>query len=64
MTSRTLRRRLHHGDVDGKKHEHLEAAGMDALNEPLLGNNGYDDARSEETRSRYALYGIPTVVFD
>ncbi|KAI3811820.1 hypothetical protein L1987_21552 [Smallanthus sonchifolius] len=34
-----MRRRLHHGDVDGKKHEHLVGADLDDLNEPLLGNN-------------------------
>jgi hypothetical protein len=47
MTSRTVRRRLRHGDVDGKKHEHLMSSDLDGLNEPLLGNsnnnNGYDD---------------------
>lgn len=47
MTSRTLRRRLHHGDVDGKGHEHLDISGLDALHEPLLGNNEYDDRHSE-----------------
>lgn len=36
MTSRTMRRRLHHGDVDGKKHEHLVSADSDDLDEPLL----------------------------
>ncbi|XP_010653153.1 uncharacterized protein LOC100250039 isoform X3 [Vitis vinifera] len=47
MTSKTLRRRLHHGDVDGKRHEHLETSGLDGLNEPLLGNYEYDDKDSE-----------------
>nr|AFK33483.1 unknown [Lotus japonicus] len=41
MSSRTLRRRLHHGDVDGKRQEHLEASGLDALSEPLLGGDDY-----------------------
>lgn len=36
MSSKTLRRRLHHGDVDGKGNEHLEVSGLDGLNEPLL----------------------------
>ncbi|KAL3533315.1 hypothetical protein ACH5RR_006836 [Cinchona calisaya] len=51
MTSRTLRRRLHHGDVDGKRHEHFETSGMDSLNEPLLGSNEYnlDDKTTEES---------------
>ncbi|KAK9901778.1 hypothetical protein M0R45_001977 [Rubus argutus] len=47
MASKTLRRRLHHGDVDGKTHEHLEASSSDGLNEPLLGNYG-SDRHSEE----------------
>nr|XP_043609533.1 ELMO domain-containing protein A [Erigeron canadensis] len=46
MTSRTMRRRLHHGDVDGKKREHLVAADLDDLNEPLLGNN--DEYRAKQ----------------
>ncbi|XP_077226327.1 ELMO/CED-12 family protein [Tasmannia lanceolata] len=46
MTSRTLRRRLHHGDVDGRN-EHLDISGSDGLSEPLLGNYGYDDSHSE-----------------
>ncbi|XP_009365297.1 ELMO domain-containing protein A-like [Pyrus x bretschneideri] len=47
MTSRTLRKRLHHGDVDGKKIEHLETSEADDLNAPLLGN--YSDRHAEET---------------
>ncbi|XP_062111868.1 uncharacterized protein LOC133823228 [Humulus lupulus] len=47
MTSRALRRRLHHSDVDGKRHEHLETSGLDGLDEPLLGNHRYDERRSE-----------------
>lgn len=47
MTSKTLRRRLHHGDVDGKTHEHLEASSSDGLNEPLLGNYECSDRHSE-----------------
>lgn len=43
MTSRTIRRRLHHRDVDGKRHEHFESSEADSLNEPLLGRNDYDD---------------------
>lgn len=38
MTSKTLRRRLHHGDVDGKRDEQVETSGLDGLDEPLLGN--------------------------
>ncbi|XP_024188032.1 uncharacterized protein LOC112192508 isoform X2 [Rosa chinensis] len=50
MTSKTLRRRLHHGDVDGKAHEHLEAsASEDGLNEPLLGNYESPERHSEES---------------
>ncbi|PKI58921.1 hypothetical protein CRG98_020667, partial [Punica granatum] len=47
MASRTLRRRLHHGDVDGKSHEHMEASGLDSLDEPLLGSYNHDDRPSE-----------------
>ncbi|KAK4759030.1 hypothetical protein SAY87_020331 [Trapa incisa] len=47
MASRTLRRRLHHGDVDGNRHEHLEALMLDSLNEPLLGNSDYEERGSE-----------------
>lgn len=55
MTSRTLRRRLHHGDVDGKKQEHMEASsGLDGLDEPLLGNYEHDD-RHSEVRHRYSF---------
>ncbi|KAL3327040.1 hypothetical protein AABB24_037632 [Solanum stoloniferum] len=44
MTS-TLRRRLHHGDVGGKKNEHFDSLGSDdGLNEPLLGYQKYDDS--------------------
>lgn len=47
MASKTLRRRLHHGDVDGNRHEHLEASRLDSLNEPLLGNYDSEDRGSE-----------------
>ncbi|KAJ7972002.1 ELMO domain-containing protein A [Quillaja saponaria] len=45
MTTRALRRRLHHRDVDGKKHEHLETSGLDSLSEPLLGDHDYSDGQ-------------------
>ncbi|KAF5749136.1 ELMO/CED-12 family protein isoform 1 [Tripterygium wilfordii] len=46
--SGTLRRRLHHGDVDGRRNEHLDESGFDSLNEPLLArDDGYDDMSSE-----------------
>ncbi|KAE9586372.1 hypothetical protein Lal_00000905 [Lupinus albus] len=41
MSSRTLRRRIHHGDVDGKRWEHLETSGLDTLSEPLLADDDY-----------------------
>ncbi|KAG6621157.1 hypothetical protein I3842_Q031800 [Carya illinoinensis] len=50
MTSRTLRRRLLHGDVDGKRQEHLETSGLDGLDEPLLGNSEHDDGHSEGSK--------------
>ncbi|WMV52564.1 hypothetical protein MTR67_045949 [Solanum verrucosum] len=49
MTS-TLRRRLHHGDVGGKKNEHFDSLGSDdGLNEPLLGYQKYDDSDQVST---------------
>ncbi|URE26158.1 ELMO/CED-12 family, partial [Musa troglodytarum] len=36
--ARTIRR-LHHGDIDGRRNEYSDSSGFDALNEPLLGNN-------------------------
>ncbi|GKV07646.1 hypothetical protein SLEP1_g19393 [Rubroshorea leprosula] len=43
MSSGELRRRLHHGDVDGRKHEHYEASKFGGSDEPLLGRGEYDD---------------------
>ncbi|KAJ9185701.1 hypothetical protein P3X46_005298 [Hevea brasiliensis] len=43
MSARTLRRRLHHGDVDGKREEHFDTSGYDGLSEPLLGTHEHDD---------------------
>ncbi|KAL3629802.1 hypothetical protein CASFOL_027024 [Castilleja foliolosa] len=42
MSSRTLRRRLHHRDVDGGKNDRYENSRFDSLNEPLLGNSDHD----------------------
>jgi hypothetical protein len=40
MTTRTMRRRLHHGDVDGKRNDELfDSSEVDGLSEPLLGNH-------------------------
>lgn len=50
MTSRTLRRRLHHGDVDGKRNEKYDASGFEGLSEPLLGGHEYSDRSSEVLR--------------
>ncbi|XP_019432459.1 PREDICTED: LOW QUALITY PROTEIN: uncharacterized protein LOC109339464 [Lupinus angustifolius] len=43
MSSRTLRRRLHHGDIDGKSRERLETSGLDSLSEPLLADDDYSE---------------------
>ncbi|XP_073272642.1 uncharacterized protein [Primulina huaijiensis] len=55
MTSQTLRRRLHHGDIDGGSYDRFEASGIDSLNEPLLGSrdqdlnrHGFGDALDDE----------------
>ncbi|XP_043698002.1 ELMO domain-containing protein C-like [Telopea speciosissima] len=47
MRSGSLRRRLHHGDVDGRGNEHLETSGLESLSEPLLGNSDYDSRPTE-----------------
>jgi len=46
MSVSNLRRRLHHGDVDGRKNEHVDISSADALNEPLLGSS-HDNGGSE-----------------
>ncbi|KAH9771046.1 ELMO domain-containing protein [Citrus sinensis] len=52
MTSRTLRRRLHHEDVGGRGNERLESSGYDGLSEPLLANyQDGDQSRSEGHRA-------------
>lgn len=38
MAFATLRRRLHHGDVDGRKYERYDATDSETLSEPLLGS--------------------------
>lgn len=48
MSSRTLRRRLHHGDIDGKVHEHFDTSGdSDAGDEPLLEDSDMSDNKSK-----------------
>lgn len=43
MASRTLRRRLHHGDVDGKRRDLIDNSDQyDSLSEPLLAHNEED----------------------
>ncbi|KAI3700876.1 hypothetical protein L2E82_45517 [Cichorium intybus] len=58
MASRTLRGRLHHGDVGGKKHEHLTGADFDDLNEPLLGNN------DNNKTNRLEVQNIENILYD
>lgn len=48
MSSQTLRRRLHHRDVGGGRYDRYETSGADSLNEPLLGDNDYDDNKHSE----------------
>uniref|UniRef100_A0A0E0KD43 ELMO domain-containing protein n=1 Tax=Oryza punctata TaxID=4537 RepID=A0A0E0KD43_ORYPU len=47
MSMTSLRRRLHHGDVDGRKNEHVDISSVDSLNEPLLGKSSSDTGGSE-----------------
>ncbi|GAB2254827.1 hypothetical protein Droror1_Dr00008605 [Drosera rotundifolia] len=53
----SLRRRLHHGDVDGKRREHYGTEGFGDLNEPLLGD---DDRRELDQKfdEKYVIGGI------
>ncbi|WCJ27664.1 ELMO/CED-12 family protein [Euphorbia peplus] len=41
--SKTLRRRLHHGDVDSKEQDYFDAPEYDGLDEPLLQNHAHYD---------------------
>ncbi|KAL0316678.1 UNVERIFIED_CONTAM: ELMO domain-containing protein A [Sesamum radiatum] len=52
MSSGTLRRRLHHGDVDGGRYDRYETSRFDSLNEPLLGYGDYDYNRHAEDALR------------
>ncbi|XP_010525005.1 PREDICTED: ELMO domain-containing protein B-like [Tarenaya hassleriana] len=50
MASATLRRRLHHGDVDGRRYEKYDTTDTEDLNEPLLGssNSSHRDEYNED----------------
>ncbi|KAF3341649.1 hypothetical protein FCM35_KLT00287 [Carex littledalei] len=53
MSSSTLRRRLYHGDVDGRRNEQMDTSSADGLDEPLLGSFGdgskeYDSRKEED----------------
>ncbi|EOA31037.1 hypothetical protein CARUB_v10014187mg [Capsella rubella] len=52
MASATLRRRLHHGDVDGRKYERYDATDSETLSEPLLGSSSTDNSRDEYNEER------------
>lgn len=45
MSSGTIRRRVHHEDVGGRKYERMDTAGSEGLDEPLLGQEIYADSR-------------------
>ncbi|GKV47239.1 hypothetical protein SLEP1_g54157 [Rubroshorea leprosula] len=47
MKSGALRRRVHHGDVDGRKYEHYDTSELGGLDEPLLGRDEQDDKHTE-----------------
>ncbi|KAL1563593.1 ELMO domain-containing protein C-like [Salvia divinorum] len=51
MTSRTLRRRLYHGDIDGGRHDRCETSSLDSLSEPLLADGHYDYNKHNEGTS-------------
>lgn len=48
MRQGALRRRLHHGDVDGRKFEHYNTLVLGGLDEPLLVRSENDDRHSED----------------
>lgn len=50
MGTRAIRRRLHHGDVDGRRNERIESYGLDDLDEPLLGNYRNNESYSERSQ--------------
>ncbi|KAJ3682981.1 hypothetical protein LUZ60_013208 [Juncus effusus] len=54
MTTSNLRRRLHHGDVGGRRNEHMNFSTGDDINEPLLGR---DDSDDDDNRSKNSDYG-------
>lgn len=58
MSSRTLRRRLHHGDVDGGRYDRYETSRLDSLNEPLLGDRDYDYNIHSESEVLNLLYAV------
>ncbi|XP_048500572.1 uncharacterized protein LOC104893753 isoform X2 [Beta vulgaris subsp. vulgaris] len=51
-SSSNLRRRLHHGDVDGRKRELYDTSDFGSLGEPLLGN---DREYGDRHREQYSL---------
>ena len=46
----SLRRRIHHEDVGGRKYDREESSAVDGLNEPLLGHRSSDDDDDREWR--------------
>lgn len=63
MSSKTLRRRLHHGDVDGKRQEHLDTTGLDSLNEPLLGGDDYIESKKVRNCCYFVFGGLSSFIF-
>lgn len=59
MASATLRRRLHHGDVDGRKYERYDATDSETLSEPLLGSS----SDSNNNRDKYNEVSVSVCVF-
>lgn len=56
MSSRTLRRRLHHGDVGGKGREHLDTSGLDSLSEPLLQEHDYSENNASVRAGSFVIH--------
>ncbi|GAB2295832.1 hypothetical protein Dimus_029985 [Dionaea muscipula] len=57
----SLRRRLHHGDLDGKTREQYDTSGFGDLSQPLLGDDNdrqdFDDNKYAEVY-KYLLQGV------
>lgn len=59
MAVKTIKRRVHHGDVDEPKKDYMETSGSDTINEALLRKNGGNASSSEGGSGHKPLLDIP-----